>query len=64
MKLKIFVDMPVASASIHINLLDCDVEGSAVWVVRVKGKEDVYVEGHIGDDIFVIADRASKAYES
>lgn len=60
----IFVARGIAALTqqIQIVLFDFGDDGEAVWRCQI-GDDIRYVEGRMDDDIWVIIDRAAKAYE-
>lgn len=49
-------------SELHIELWDYDDDGNAVW--RVSVWDDMrYIEGGIDDDVWLIVERACRAYD-
>lgn len=48
---------------VFITLWDYTDDGEAVWNVKTKGGEERFVEGHVDDDVWVIVDKAVRAFD-
>ena len=62
MTTELYANISGLTQQLQIELHDYDAAGHAVWLVSI-GDEIRYIEGDIADDIWVIIEKAIRAYD-